>query len=197
MKAKRNSIFRVAAVAMLCSASSLITSCNSDTHSDNADTTLTDTMNTMNVDSVMADTVNAAGLNPASKPAKKGVAMVSEPIPEETGEIKLDKDKVYNYAEVPPVFPGGQSALDDYIKDNIKYPSSAMESGIEGKVSVQFIVDENGHVYGTKVLSKPLGYGIEEEAMKVVNNMPQWTPGKVKGKSVKTYRVLPISFTLQ
>lgn len=196
MKTVKKSTFRLTAIALLCIASSLITSCNSDTHSDNADI-LTDTTNTMKVDSVIADTSNAASLNPVSKPPKKGVAMLSEPAAEETGEIIMDKDKVYTHAEVPPVFPGGQSALDDYIKDNIKYPSAAKESGIEGKVAVQFIVDENGHVYGTKVVSKPLGYGIEEEATKVINNMPQWTPGKIKGKSVKTYRVLPIIFSLQ
>ena len=204
MKTKRKSIFRTTAVTIMCIALSYIISCKSGTRSDDmTDTTGTGAIDKMKADSIKADSMKAASMKtdtmkPESKPTKKkGIATVSEPIPEVTEEIKEDKNKVYNHAEVDPVFPGGQSALDDYIKDNIKYPAPAMENEIEGKVLIQFIVDENGNVTGTTVLSKPLGYGIEQEAMRVVSNMPQWTPGKVKGKNVKTYRLLPITFTLQ
>ena len=199
MKTIKKSIFGTAAITMLCIALSFIISCKSGTHSDDmTDTTVTSDMNNMKADTVMADTMKTDNTQAMNKlPKKKGTAMVNEPILEETGEIQVDENKVYNHAEVAPGFPGGQSALDDYIKDNIKYPSRAMENGIEGKVLIKFVVDENGHISGATVLSKPLDYGIEEEALRVVNEMPTWTPGKIKGKNVKTYRLLPIIFTLE
>jgi protein TonB len=204
MKTIRKTIFQSAAITILCIALSFIISCKSGTHSeDMTDTTAAMDMNTMKTDTMVldtmkVDTMKAGNTQSMSKlPKKKGTAIVQEPIAEVTEVVKEDENKVYAHAEVNPIFPGGQAVLDEYIKDNIKYPASAMENGIEGKVVIQFIVNENGGISGTTVLTKPLGYGIEEEAIRVVNNMPVWIPGKVNGKKVKTYRQLPIVFALE
>ena len=202
MKTIKKSIFP-AAITLLCVALSFVISCKSGTHSDDTTDTTGTAMNTIKVDTVATDTVKADNTtvdntsSMSNPPKKKGTATVQEPIPEVTEVIKEDENKVYAHAEVNPIFPGGQSTLDGYIQDNIKYPASAMENGIEGKVVIQFIINENGEVEGATVLSKPLGYGIEEEALRVVNDMPIWIPGKVKGKKVKVYRQLPIVFALQ
>jgi len=107
------------------------------------------------------------------------------------------KDGVYDMTDVSPAYPGGHSALEDYMNKNIEYPQAAIDNNSEGTVDVQFVVDENGKVHDPKVIGKELSNGIDEEAQKVVSNMPNWTPGKVKGKNVKTRIVLPITFKLE
>jgi protein TonB len=111
--------------------------------------------------------------------------------------MNKDKEGYYSSVEVLPMFPGGQHALDNFINSNIEYPETANENGIEGKVTVNFAVDEMGKVSNPKITGKPLGYGLEEELLKAVNKMPTWTPGTIKGKNVKTYYTLPVNFMLE
>jgi len=113
-----------------------------------------------------------------------------------TGKMEEDKNGVYNYTEVLPAYPGGQNSLDQFVQNHIEYPQDAIDNGVEGTVTVTFAVDENGKVYSPVVKGSRLGYGLDEEAMKVVNQMPKWTPGRIQGKNVKTYYDLPITFTL-
>jgi len=96
-----------------------------------------------------------------------------------------------------PAYPGGQNALEDYMNNNVEYPQNAMDNNSEVTVNVQFVVDENGKVRDAKVVGKELGSGLDEEAVKVVSNMPKWTAGKVKGKNVKTRIVLPVTYKLE
>jgi len=110
----------------------------------------------------------------------------------------MDKEGVYARAEIMPMFPGGEDALRKYIEDNIRYPEQALDNGTEGTVTVKFAVDENGKVYTPVVdpsSAKP-GDGLEQEALRVVNSMPRWTPGRIKGKNVKTMYSLPITYRL-
>jgi TonB family protein len=188
MKTPKESILQVAVIMALATSFALTTSCKNSGNTDSStDTVATNTMNTMKADTAIAP-----------QPKKtQGTAMVNEPVPVPTDKIVEDKDHVYNHAEVAPAFPGGQSALDDYVKDNIKYPGNALDHGIEGKVMVHFIVDEHGNITNVTTLGEPIGYGLEEEAMKVISASPKWTPGKVKGKDVKAYVLLPINFTLR
>jgi len=131
--------------------------------------------------------------------AKKGhkgqirMAMRSERM---TGKMEEDKNGVYNYAEIKPMYPGGEKSLEDFVQNHIQYPQDALDNGVEGTVTVTFAVDENGKVYSPVVKGDKLGYGLDDEAMKVVDMMPKWTPGRIKGKNVKTYYDLPITFTL-
>jgi len=145
------------------------------------------------------DTLGAANKKAkpnAAKKGHKGSARVAIHTPNYTARIEADKKGVYNYAEVPPTFPGGEKQLDKFVADNIQYPQDAMDNGVEGTVYVNFAVDERGNVYSPQVKGGKLGYGLDEEAMNVIKKMPKWTPGSVKGKNVKTYYNLPITFTL-
>jgi TonB family protein len=127
---------------------------------------------------------------------KKGKITLGSMATKETN-MKPDKEGVYNVADVMPAYPGGQNALEDYMNNNVEYPQNAIDNNSEGTVKVQFIVDENGNVTNAKVVEKKLGNGLDEEAVKVVSNMPKWTPGKVKGKNVKTRIVLPVTYKLE
>ena len=98
--------------------------------------------------------------------------------------------------EQEPTFPDGEAALFKYLHDNIKYPAMARESNIDGTVYVQFTIAKDGSITGTKVL-RGIGGGCNEEAMRVINAMPNWKPGKQQGNAVKVKYTLPIKFKLQ
>lgn len=98
--------------------------------------------------------------------------------------------------EKMPTFPGGMNALYAYLVDNIKYPEKARKKGIEGRVRVKFIIQQDGSVADLKV-QKSIDPLLDAEALRVVQNMPHWIPGEQEGKAVKVQFVLPISFSLQ
>ena len=109
-----------------------------------------------------------------------------------------EDDKIYTIAiiEQEPTYPGGESALLEYLGNNIKYPAIARENGIEGTVYVEFIIAKDGSV--TNVVAKrKVDGGCTEEALRVINAMPNWTPGRQEGKPVNVKYTLPIKFKLQ
>lgn len=110
--------------------------------------------------------------------------------------IQVNNEGIYSRAEVRPSFPGGEKALAKFIQDNIVYPENAIEEGVEGRVEVMFAVDENGRVYTPVVTGDRAGYGLDEEATRVVSKMPTWNPGQIKGRNVKSYYTLPITFQI-
>jgi len=113
------------------------------------------------------------------------------------GAMNTDAQGYYNSVETLPTYPGGQAALDQFINDNVVYPADAIQNNKEGTVIVSFGIDENGKVTNAKITSSPaIGDGLEDEALKVINKMPAWTPGMVKGKKVKSKYSLPIRFQL-
>ncbi len=112
-------------------------------------------------------------------------------------KVEKDKDGVYTKAEVMPVYPGNDQGLSDYIAGNIVYPDQAIENNIEGTVNVEFVVDDKGTISDVKTIGNKLGYGLEEEAVNVINKLPKWAPGKVKGKNVKTRLTIPITYKLE
>jgi periplasmic protein TonB len=128
---------------------------------------------------------------------RRGIAAIS--IKEDDITVKIEKDKTgyYNRTEIAPAYPGGQNALENYINNSIVYPQEAIDNNAEGTVYVQFGVDENGNISNVSTNGKKLGYGLDEEAMRAVSQMPKWTPGQVKGKSVKTWRTLPVTYKLE
>ncbi len=105
------------------------------------------------------------------------------------------KDKVCLRPEKAPEFQGGEEALLKYLTATIKYPQLAKDSEIEGKVFVQFVVEKNGEITEAEVL-RGIGYGCDEEVMRVVSGMPKWKPGEDKGKIVRSQMVLPCQFKL-
>ena len=104
-------------------------------------------------------------------------------------------DMVFDVVEVMPQFPGGQIAMLQYLMKNIKYPEQAVKEGIQGRVTVRFIVEKDGSISDVKpVLSvHPL---LNKEAVRVVESMPKWTPGKQNGKPVRVRYNLPVMFKL-
>lgn len=132
-----------------------------------------------------------------AKKGHKGQVRVAVRSPRMTGKMEEDKSGIYNYTEVLPMYPGGEKSLADFVQNHITYPQDAIDNGVEGTVNVTFAVDENGKVYSPTIKGDRLGYGLDEEAMRVIDQMPKWTPGRIKGKNVKTYYDLPITFTLQ
>ena len=95
-----------------------------------------------------------------------------------------------------PEFPGGMEALMDYLKANIRYPKEAKERGIQGRVIVQFIVEEDGTLTGEQVL-KPVDPQLDAEAIRIARSMPKWKPGETRGKPTRMRFTFPVSFRLK
>ncbi len=108
----------------------------------------------------------------------------------------ISDGKAYVVVEKMPLFPGGDRALLDFIKDNTHYPDSAKAKNIQGKVILRFIVNPEGGVEDVMVLKgvHPL---LDEEAIRVVNKLPAFTPGYQGGRPVNVYYMVPITFTLK
>jgi periplasmic protein TonB len=103
---------------------------------------------------------------------------------------------IFTVVEEMPAFPGGDSKLLEYIRNNIKYPSIARENNIQGRVFVTFVVDKDGKVKDAKVV-RGIGGGCDEEALRVVKSLPEWKPGRQNGRNVMVQFTLPVNFTLQ
>jgi protein TonB len=103
--------------------------------------------------------------------------------------------EIVTFAEQMPEFEGGQEDLMKYLSKNIVYPPVAKENGIEGRVILQFVVGTDGKISQIDVVKK-LGWGMEEEAVRVVKSMPPWRPGKQNGKPVTVRFTLPVVFKL-
>ncbi len=110
-------------------------------------------------------------------------------------EEEVEEQQIFMVVENAPAFPGGDAGRMKFLQDNIKYPQMARESGIQGTVYVTFVVERNGNVTDVKIL-RGIGGGCDEEAVRVVQNMPKWEPGKQRGKPVRVQFNMPIKFTL-
>lgn len=104
--------------------------------------------------------------------------------------------QIFQFVEQMPEFPGGQDQLLRYLSEHIRYPDQAREAGIEGKVTVKFVVNEDGDISDAQVL-RGIGGGCDQEALRVVKSMPKWKPGKQNGRAVKVYFTLPVTFRLE
>ncbi|MEZ0608486.1 energy transducer TonB [Fibrella sp. WM1] len=134
-----------------------------------------------NAEEVIAAPEESAG------PSKAEV-VVEAPAPKE--------DEVFTVVEQNPEFVGGQAAMYAWLGKNIKYPAAAQRANISGKVFVSFTVNTDGSITDAQVL-KGLGFGTDEEAIRVVKSMPKWKPGKQSGRAVRVKYNLPISFQLE
>ena len=110
-------------------------------------------------------------------------------------EVEAEQE-IFTVVEDMPGFPGGEEELFRFLGKNIKYPAMAKDAGIKGMVYVNFVVWIDGTIKDVKVL-RGIGGGCDEEAMRVVKNMPKWKPGKQRGKTVPVSYNLPIRFTLK
>lgn len=110
-------------------------------------------------------------------------------------EPKEDVNQVFLVVEEPASPQGGMQAFYDYVGKQLKYPAQARRMNVEGRVFVQFVVERDGSLTDVKAI-KGIGAGCDEEAVRVVESAPPWTPGKQRGKPVRVRMVLPIVFKL-
>jgi len=111
-------------------------------------------------------------------------------------EEEEDNDQIFVIVEDMPEFPGGDAALLRYISKNVKYPVICQENGIQGMVSVSFVINEKGEVVNVQAFRGP-DPNLEREAIRVVKSMPKWKPGKQRGRAVNVSYSVPVRFRLQ
>ena len=116
--------------------------------------------------------------------------------PAEIEEEKIVEAEIFKVVEVMPEFPGGAAKMMEYIQKNMKYPMMARESDIQGRVFVNFVVEPDGSISNVAVI-RGIGGGCDEEAVRVVESMPKWNPGKQRGTAVRCAFTVPIIFKLQ
>ena len=159
-----------------------------------------DDVQSMKEMTVLGDGSNRVGiLN--GEPGKKVVSV--EEIPEvKIKEVKVDEteqspsDATFQVVEEAPEFPGGMQACMVFLAKNIKYPVSAQEAKIEGRVIVQFIVKKDGTI-ADPIVMRGVSPELDAEALRVVSLMPNWKPGRQRGKTVNVKYTIPIMFRLQ
>lgn len=107
----------------------------------------------------------------------------------------VNSTRVYDVVEQMPSFPGGISGLRTYLNQNVRYPAEAQETCVQGRVVVSFVVGKDGHISDVTVL-RSVDPSLDKEAVRVIRNMPRWTPGKQGGEPVKVRYNVPVSFRL-
>lgn len=104
-------------------------------------------------------------------------------------------NQVFMVCEQMPTFPGGEQALMKYLSETLKYPAEAANKGVQGRVIVSFVVEKDGSI-GNISVQRSVDPALDAEAMRVVRNMPKWTPGKQRGQAVSVQYMLPINFDM-
>lgn len=117
------------------------------------------------------------------------------PPPINTAPPPPPAEEIFDVVEDEPGYPGGEEAMQKFIKTNIKYPEMSIQMGDQGKVFVRFVVEKDGSVSNVSV-ARGVTPELDKEAMRVVKTMPNWSPGKQRGRPVRTNVVIPIVFKL-
>jgi TonB family protein len=110
-------------------------------------------------------------------------------------EIEIDYDQLFQTVEDAPQFPGGNEARMKFLQQNVRYPAIMGEMLPQGTVFVRFIIEKDGSITDIKIL-RGISSQIDEEAIRVVESMPKWIPGKMRGQEVRVEFLMPIRFTL-
>lgn len=110
-------------------------------------------------------------------------------------DATVGEDEVFSIVEEQPEPVGGMKQFYQYITESLQYPAEAKNAGIEGKVYVQFVIQEDGSLHDVAAI-KGIGGGCDEEAVRVIEEGPNWVPGKQRGKNVRVRMVMPIAFRL-
>lgn len=121
---------------------------------------------------------------------------IEEYVPPVQEEEEVVEEEIFLVVESMPVFPGGEVKMMEFIAKNLKYPALARESGIQGRVFVYFVVEPDGSVSNARV-ARGIGGGCDEEAIRVINAMPKWSPGKQRNRPVRVSFTIPVRFVLQ
>lgn len=105
-------------------------------------------------------------------------------------------EEIFVVVEDQPLFPGGNAAMMKFLSDNIKYPVIAQENGIQGRVICNFVVEKDGSITDVQVV-RGVDPSLDKEAVRVIQQMPRWNPGKQRGQAVRVRFTLPVVFRLQ
>lgn len=130
----------------------------------------------------------------SSQETKASTPVVAKP--DSKVSKKSEKKQTVAACEKMPQFPGGDVALMNYVRDNLKYPEEAMKSGVQGHVVVKFVVSADGSVASPEVI-RSVSPELDAEAVRVVESLPRWTPGTVDGKPVDAWFTIPVFFRLK
>lgn len=122
--------------------------------------------------------------------------IIEDFVPFAMEEEEVEEMEIFTVVESMPGYPGGDAARMKFLQENIKYPQMARESGIQGTVYATFVVEIDGSVTDVRIL-RGIGGGCDEEAIRVIEAMPNWNPGMQRGKPVRVQFTMPIRFTLQ
>ncbi len=117
-------------------------------------------------------------------------------VPVEAEEAEPEEEEIFEIVADMPQFPGGPAALFKYLSKNLKYPPIAQENGVQGRVTVGFVVNKDGSIVDVKVLRGVDPY-LDKEAVRVVKSLPKWKPGMQLGKPVRVRYNVPVMFRLQ
>ena len=114
----------------------------------------------------------------------------------EVEEEEVDEQQIFTVVEEMPSFPGGMAECMKFLGKNINYPSISQENGVQGRVTVQFVVNTDGSIVDPVVVRGVDPY-LDKEALRVIKMMPKWSPGKQRGKPVRVKYTVPVMFRLQ
>ncbi|MBO7588727.1 MAG: TonB family protein, partial [Bacteroidaceae bacterium] len=110
-------------------------------------------------------------------------------------EEEPEEETIFMVVEERPEFPGGQAALMEYLRKNIKYPAICRENNIQGRVLIQFVVNRDGSIVDPEVV-RSVEPHLDKEALRVISSMPKWKPGLQRGKPVRVKFTVPVNFKL-
>ena len=144
-------------------------------------------------DKVAVGTENHEGTKDRNVEAVRNDIAVNTPPPAPKEEVT---NKVFDVVEVMPSFPGGQGALMSYLSSHTKYPVVAQENGVQGRVTVSFVVERDGSITDVHVV-RSVDPSLDREAARVISSMPNWQPGKQNGSAVRVKFNVPVQFKLQ
>lgn len=151
-------------------------------------------MDAQKEDNTARGVVNQEGSDDADRfKAAVEQVIVKEPEPEVQ---KPKEEEIFVAVEQQAEFPGGQAALMKWLSSNIRYPETAQQNDIQGRVIVRFVVEKDGSI-GAATIYKGVDKDLDKEAIRVVKKMPRWQPGKNNGVAVRSYFNLPVTFKLQ
>ena len=143
---------------------------------------------------IVEDDVKTEEVNFSTEDTKEAVEIKQVVIEEEEEEEEIEE--VFLVVEEQPEFPGGMAKLMKYFSDNVRYPVVAAENGIQGRVICQFTVWRDGSIRDIVVV-RGVDKALDREAVRLIENMPNWKPGKQRGKEVSCKFTVPVSFRLQ
>nr|WP_236023438.1 energy transducer TonB [Chitinophaga chungangae] len=114
---------------------------------------------------------------------------------EDSSEVRYP-DPILVRLPYKPWFPGGKAGLAKYFETNLQYPEEARKNNVEGRIKVSLIVTEKGKVKDIETTGEHIGFGLEEEAIRLVRAMPDWVPGRQGGRAVKVKMTVPVDFDI-